>query len=313
AFNNFDIFMGPAVAITSATNTFAANEAGPQTQVRSGSWMIPAAAFPAGGTSSWGAVANFTTPYSYAGGNLAIRISHDGNSGGSRAVNAAGTATAGYNTLYKAAWSSGYGSTGGTQGNFAIIQLTYSSPLAVNLVSFEGSTKGEDVQLIWSTASEKNADRFVVQRSQDGSRFDGIDAVSAQAFAEGNKIYEYTDIAAFSKSGSLYYRLQIVDKDGSFKYSRVLKMTKEGLQKGCLTMAPNTVQAATNISFSLSMPATVSYQVLDMNGRSLLQDQVTGSKGNNSLLADFSELPAGNYVLHMNCAEFKDAIRFVKQ
>jgi hypothetical protein len=258
-------------------------------------------------------ITTFTTPFSYTGGNLAVLIRHDGGAGSNRTVNALGTSTAGYNTLYKACWLAGYTSVGGSQGNFGILQFTYSTPLSVNLTRFEAIRSNNDVKLMWSTSSEKNSERFVIEKSLDGSSYQSIHHNSVAGNSETGSNYEYTDIEALAKSNVLYYRLKIEEKDGSSKYSKVLKLNKAGVQAGNLAMAPSLVQSVSNISFALSGPASVTYQVVDANGRIVLQDNLAGSKGNNSLLVDFSGLPAGHYVLHMHCAEFDDVVRFLKQ
>ncbi len=312
-FPNYDVYIAPAVPIPSATNIFASNEAGPSTQVRSGSLVIAPGSFPAGGATSWGQVTTFQTPYHYTGGNLAVLIRHDGSDGVNRSVNALGTSTTGYGTLFKACWLAGYTSIGGNQANFGIVQFTYNTPLAVNLVKFEAYSRGDDVILSWATASEKNSRQFVIERSMDGGSYESIHVVAIGGDSESAKEYEYTDAGSLVDHSVLYYRLKVDDNDGTYRYSKVVKLTKGKVQAGNLALGPNPVQSISNLSFSLAATTTVSYRVLDISGKIVLQDQFEGRKGQNSLLTDFSMLPAGNYVLQMQCAEFNDVVRFVKR
>lgn len=124
-YNNYDIYLSDCVNPADRSFIFAQNVVGTQTQVRTGSLDIPASALTAGSNpNSFSYDISFTTPWFYAGGNLLVEIRHDGSSGASRSVDAAGTSTSGYGTLYSACWAGSYTSTSTTtQANFAIVNF----------------------------------------------------------------------------------------------------------------------------------------------------------------------------------------------
>jgi hypothetical protein len=78
------------------------------------------------------------------------------------------------------------------------------------------------VKLNWVTTNELNSDFFDVERSKDGIRFTAIGRVAAMNTATNN-IYWWTDISPFNESS--FYRLKIVDKDGSFTYSSIIRIS----------------------------------------------------------------------------------------
>lgn len=124
-FSNYDIYLSGSVDPSNRSLTFADNVVGPQTQVRSGSLLFGAGDFPSGVTpNDFGPTIGFDSGYVYTGGNLLVEIRHNGNTVGSRSVDALTTSTAGYGTLFSAAWQSSYTATTGLQGNFSIIQFT---------------------------------------------------------------------------------------------------------------------------------------------------------------------------------------------
>ncbi|MCB9841236.1 MAG: hypothetical protein H6809_06275 [Phycisphaeraceae bacterium] len=125
---NYDIYLSDCVDPSLRSTTFALNIVGAQTQVRSGPLVIPTGSFSAGGSpNAFGHVIDFTTPFAYTGGNLAIEIRHDGSDGVNTSTDAVTVSSgpgSGYSVRFGASWGSGYASTGGSNGNFAIIDLS---------------------------------------------------------------------------------------------------------------------------------------------------------------------------------------------
>lgn len=124
-FTNYDIYLSGSVAPENRSLTFSQNVVGDQKRVRFGSLTINAGSFPAGGSpTTFGSEITFDSGYVYNGGHLLIEIRHTGFTGTSSSVDAIGTSTSGYGTLFSACWTGNYSGTSGTQGNFAVIRLT---------------------------------------------------------------------------------------------------------------------------------------------------------------------------------------------
>ncbi|MEZ6232656.1 MAG: GC-type dockerin domain-anchored protein [Phycisphaerales bacterium] len=125
---NYDIYLSDCVDPSLRSTTFAFNVVGPQTQVRSGSLTIPAGTMPAGGSpNGFGFVIDFTSSYTYTGGNLLIEIRHDGSNGSNTstdAVTASSGPGSGYGVRFGGSWGSGYASGGENNANFAVIDLS---------------------------------------------------------------------------------------------------------------------------------------------------------------------------------------------
>lgn len=93
------------------------------------------------------------------------------------------------------------------------------SPLPVELVSFDAQPEGRQVSVTWQTASEFNSSHFEVLQSTDGENWSTIGRVSAQGNSQ-----EITDYELFDKnpaSGISYYQLKQVDQNGSFHLSDI--------------------------------------------------------------------------------------------
>lgn len=104
------------------------------------------------------------------------------------------------------------------------------STLPVELLRFTGADAPGGVLLEWSTASEQNTDRFEVERSADLDAWSTIGTRPAQGFATTTTQYDLLDERPFE--GTAYYRLHMLDMDGSASYSEVVavKHTSGGQQ-----------------------------------------------------------------------------------
>jgi hypothetical protein len=70
--------------------------------------------------------------------------------------------------------------------------------------------------VLWNTAREINVKDFTIERSNNATHFISIGQVAATNAAG----YSFADQNPLS--GVSYYRLKIMDKDGSFKYSKIV-------------------------------------------------------------------------------------------
>jgi hypothetical protein len=174
-------------------------------------------------------------------------------------------------------------------------------PLPVELTRFTAVRKGRDVQTTWSTASEKNSDRFEVERSPDGRTFERITTVAAQGNSNSPTAYAYLDYSLIHPfTHSLYYRLRQVDLDGSSSYSPVVAVSLEHDE------APLTLRAAPNPFHHGELQATIvapaagkgQLQLSDLAGRGLLSRYLELPAGTTVLaLPELASLPPGVYVL----------------
>lgn len=88
--------------------------------------------------------------------------------------------------------------------------------LPLTLLNFSAKPKTENIALSWLTTDEKNFKNFDVQRSTDGENFSSIGTNNAK---DGGAYY-FIDNAVM-KGKIYYYRLKMIDIDGSFTYSQV--------------------------------------------------------------------------------------------
>ncbi len=91
--------------------------------------------------------------------------------------------------------------------------------LPVILTNFQLKRTNNAMLLNWETQTEVNFNYFEIERSEDANTFYTIATINGLNQLNGSK-YNYTD-APISNT-TKYYRLKMIDKDGSFLYSNIL-------------------------------------------------------------------------------------------
>lgn len=97
--------------------------------------------------------------------------------------------------------------------------------MPVTLVSLNVDQTAEGNKLTWLTADEKDFDRFEIEHSaQPKAGFTKIGEVKG-----GGSRYTY--LHAGKHNGASYYRLKMIDTDGTFDYSRIVTVTSRNGQE----------------------------------------------------------------------------------
>ncbi len=156
----------------------------------------------------------------------------------------------------------------------------------------------------WTCTNELNMATYNVQRSVDASSFNTIGSVTAK----GNGNYSFLDLKAgnYAKYKTIYYRLQMVDKDGSIRYSKTVsvQLTINNYQ---LSIYPNPAKSSVIIKGN----HIASVQVIDYLGR-VIKTQTLKDATNPTL--SVGGLPVGVYHLSVQTTDGKvSGVGFVKE
>jgi hypothetical protein len=177
------------------------------------------------------------------------------------------------------------------------------NPLPVQLTSFGATRTASGVQVTWATASEKNSDYFVVERSLDGRTFVGLGRTAANGTTTLR--HQYASLDAATPAALLYYRLRQVDLDGTVAFSPVVTVAAPDGATAEFALAPN--PARESLGFITAAPTA--YTVRNPLGQ--LVRSGTTVAGTNTLLV--SELPAGVYFFELHGAAGRVVRKFVKE
>ncbi len=160
------------------------------------------------------------------------------------------------------------------------------NPLPVKLTSFNGSLLNNDAKLTWTTASEINANMFVVERSIDGKNFTAITNVKAAGNTSSLTSYNHLDkgiITLLNSAGTIYYRLKMVDNDNSFSYSKTIEIKTAENTKEKVTVTPNPFTTDLTITVETVNNANGTVEVSDINGRIIISQNIEVVKGSSTI------------------------------
>lgn len=146
-------------------------------------------------------------------------------------------------------------------------QVTTTEALPVRLVSFSGIANREGgVLLNWKTTDETGFDYFEVQRSSDTKSFEVLGKVSGYGITTQNiQTYQFTDRHPGNIS---YYRLKMVDQDGTFAYSRLISVSTDNPSVTISNAYPNPSEdGKTSVDIQLPQEAEWTISVFDLTGR----------------------------------------------
>ena len=138
--------------------------------------------------------------------------------------------------------------------------------------------------LAWATASERNSNRFEVERSRDGRTFERIGQVAAAGSSTSPHRYDFLDTKYSGETDLLYYRLRQVDLGGTTAYSPMRTVRDGG--PAALALFPNPAHSGA-ATLTGTEPGTL-VRVFDALGRQVLA--ATADAGGTAALA----LPAGH-------------------
>jgi len=167
------------------------------------------------------------------------------------------------------------------------------APLPVVLANFSANlTANNNVLVSWATEQEVNSSYFDVQRSSNGSDWATIGTVAAKGNSASISSYSFTDNSALN--GIDYYRLQMVDLDGSYVYSPISVVRSALVQN--ISVFPNPARNYINITLGGSVP-TVNVRLIDLTGKLLQEQRLNASSLNTTISMPVSGYAQGVYIL----------------
>lgn len=178
--------------------------------------------------------------------------------------------------------------------------ITVEVDLPVTLMEFNVTSVENTALLTWQTSAEINTREFRIERSNDATNWVNIGAIKATGDSNKELVYKWTD--SLPLPGINYYRLKMVDNDGSYENSMFRSVNIEDFPHNhSLVVYPNPAKDRLNLDVDLKKVAFV--EVLDVTGRRILKQLQPLAT------VEVSSLKAGVYFLHVRFSDSSSVIR----
>jgi Secretion system C-terminal sorting domain/N-terminal domain of BNR-repeat neuraminidase len=170
------------------------------------------------------------------------------------------------------------------------------TPLPIEIISFEVENQDCSNLVKWSTASEVNSDYFVIERSYDALNWTEIGTVDAAGNSISQLDYLFRD-SDLELNGTIYYRLSQFDFDGSRSDIGMQIVSVYCWENIAPLIYPNPASESLFVESNQIGIATLT----DLNGRVLLTIELE----NGLTSIPVSELARGTYLIDIQLSNGK--------
>lgn len=179
---------------------------------------------------------------------------------------------------------------GAIENTKATFNLTFSGTalVPIKLSSFTGTVHQEYNSIDWIAEQVINVDKIIIERSANGTDFSAIGEV------KGNDAYlkngNYKDFKPYITS---YYRLKVVNNDGSTEYSKTIVLKRN--DKILFTITPNPATTFSDVQISAETKGKYSLMVYNINGQAVYKKDIVVNAGMNSHKINTTSFAKGVY------------------
>jgi hypothetical protein len=163
-----------------------------------------------------------------------------------------------------------------------------------SITLFNAKIDADDIATLnWVVSTEIDMVRYEIEKSTDGNNFTKIGSVNARNV---NALLEYFFTDPQLVTETVYYRLKIINNNGTYKYSKVININKaiEFQVNSILNPFNSTIQA------DVLMPeaGVIKMLLYDSYGRIVARENKNVFKGlNNLTYGSFPKLASGIYII----------------
>ncbi len=173
--------------------------------------------------------------------------------------------------------------------------------LPVHLLSFAATKCNSNICLLWTAENEENFSHYELEKLGVNNSFGKIARVNTLNTA-GRNSYIFTDVNPLSTDN--YYRLKMVDLDGTFTYSKVIRVGFDKITQVALQPNP-----ASDFIVVKGIDGFTHLSVIDVSGRIVYQRNIRSAIEE----VDISKLSKGIYTIQLQSSTDKLAKQFIKQ
>jgi hypothetical protein len=156
------------------------------------------------------------------------------------------------------------------RNRFRVIFKPAKDPLPVTFQHFSAKIQHRDINIQWLTANESNIEKFVIEKSTDGTDFKVLAEMTAKN--EIKNKYQATD--ASPPAGIHYYRIKIISKNRDSSLSKTVKVVVHG-RKVDLGIYPNPIKnGIINLQINTPVKGSFDFRISNSIGQIILAEKI---------------------------------------
>jgi hypothetical protein len=156
---------------------------------------------------------------------------------------------------------------------------------------------GIGTMLSWSISEETNNAQFLVEKSENGMDYTNIGTVKGGGTHQLKKIYNFLDARAGGAT-KVFYRLKVVDFDGTTSYSEIAMMNrKQANNLALVQMSSETTSRLFSCAIDAFTEGVAKLSLVNGQGQTVWQGDQKFTDGLNSVTVDLSGQKEGTYKL----------------
>ena len=167
----------------------------------------------------------------------------------------------------------------------------------VTLLSLRADQKGKDVRVKWSTASEINNDKFIIERSFNNRDWSSIGEVKGSGTTTDETSYWFDDMDP--NLGKNFYRLNQIDFDGGNEQSYTVQCNFNLGDPTSVVFFPNPVENQLNFQVR-NLNEAFDLEIFNSLGQVVFSQSYSSSAEETSTYTiPFSDFAAGHYLIRV--------------
>jgi hypothetical protein len=178
-------------------------------------------------------------------------------------------------------------------------------PLAIRLSSITATNVGTRNKVQWKSETEDAGDSYELESSADGKKFTKIATVAANG-----KPSTYTQWDEQPVQGVNYYRVKLMNIDGSSSYSKVVTATVRGTEGFSIEAYPNPVKNTVSVKVDGVVTGKATVVITDVTGKVV---KAATEVLNNGAEINVTDLANGIYLLNYTDDVRSESIKINKQ
>ena len=172
-----------------------------------------------------------------------------------------------------------------------IARDTNCAVLPARFRSFSGiyNANEKKAELQWSVQNNSSVRSFVIEANIDGGGFADAGMIAANNNLKDEATYNFNYDIPLGTSSFVEFRIRMINRDGSYSYSRILRINAKPPVKAGITIAPNPVRGKFQMTITSSSDMQGKIIFLDMQGRQVAVMNEMLKKGTNVFAVEINE------------------------